>query len=193
MPISDALEQVSARESNVALVAILQGMASGTKHSEQRKDVAAPEQDRCVPPPRMHVAAEGSDRTAGRAVPIHVLLAEDDELSRRAMVELLKHEGFLVEVAGDGMDALQRFLDQPGDQPIDVVVTDVRLPGQSGYELLQAIDVIRPDTAVIFASGLRREDSGIPHEILVQPRIAYLEKPIDFAMLAAAIRSLAGL
>lgn len=144
-------------------------MASGTKSPEHRS----------------------AGNATGRLAPIHVLLAEDDDLSRRAMVELLRYEGFRVEVAGNGMEALQRFRDQPHDQPIDVVVTDVHLPGHSGYELLQAIHGIRPDTAVIFASGMSREDSGIPDEILAQPRIAYLEKPIDIAALAAAIRALA--
>jgi PAS domain S-box-containing protein len=78
-----------------------------------------------------------------------VLLVEDDPDIRRCTAGMLAHLGFAVIEAGNGMEALKHI----EAQPVDVLVTDLSLPGMQGSELAERALIYRPDLAIVFASG----------------------------------------
>jgi CheY-like chemotaxis protein len=69
---------------------------------------------------------------------LRVLLAEDNEINRQFVLELLGNAGMQVDVAGDGKEAVERVM---GDQskPYDVVLMDIQIPNMDGYEATRII------------------------------------------------------
>ena len=82
----------------------------------------------------------------------HLLLVEDEPVTRRRMAEYFRKEGFLVSEAADGPD-MYRML---GDRRIDLVLLDLNLPGEDGLSLARKLRVT-DDVAVIMVTG-RVED-----------------------------------
>ena len=105
-----------------------------------------------------------------------VLLVEDDPLIRTTTAEMLKDEGYVVveaESAEEAMAALQTA-------PVSVLVTDVNLPGLSGTELALRARAVRPEIAVIYATG---DSSGVAEGT----DATVLVKPYDVEALVGAI------
>jgi len=86
---------------------------------------------------------------AGRAAPLRVLLVEDEELIRTITADMLADLGHSVLQAGDAARALQLL----EGQPVDVLITDISLPGRSGTELAAEAARRIPGLRVVFASG----------------------------------------
>jgi DNA-binding response OmpR family regulator len=84
-----------------------------------------------------------------------VLVVDDEEDLRDIMRRMLERRGFDTLVAGDSEQAIAACRDHAG--AIDVLVTDLGLPGASGGELSHAAMAIRPDMAVVYISGLPKE------------------------------------
>ncbi len=80
-----------------------------------------------------------------------VLLAEDDEHSRRFVQQLLTQAGYQVIAAADGRGALEEL--KQLELPPDLLLTDVMMPGMTGVELAQAIRQLYPQVPVLFISG----------------------------------------
>jgi len=100
-------------------------------------------------PPTRSAMAEPGPRTAARTGSGTVLLVEDDEFIRETLAELLGAAGHVVVQARDAPGALVA-LDTHG---VDVLVTDVGLPGVSGIALARDALARQPRLAVIFATG----------------------------------------
>ncbi|HLY56030.1 MAG TPA: response regulator, partial [Stellaceae bacterium] len=119
-----------------------------------------------------------------------VLLVEDDQLVAEGTAELLADLGHAVIVAGSGTRALELVQQYPG---LDLVITDVTLPGMLGIELARRIRGLRPELPIVLCSGhaeLPEADSlGLPR--LIKPyRISALGAAVDAALeTASAIRS----
>jgi CheY-like chemotaxis protein len=84
-----------------------------------------------------------------------VLVVDDEEDLRDIMRRMLERRGFDTLVAGDSEQAIAACRDHAGT--IDVLVTDLGLPGASGGELSHAATAIRPDMGVVYISGLPKE------------------------------------
>jgi PAS domain S-box-containing protein len=136
-----------------------------------------------ITPPPLPLPAEA--RTPDG--PLAVLLVDDEEGLRRAVVNFLKRRGMHIVAVQDGSDAL-RVLRR---EPFDVIVSDVRMPGMSGGEFLERLRRDYPamvnrlifttgDTFAADTSKLLR-DSGLPS----------LVKPYDFAKLEAVLHEVA--
>jgi CheY-like chemotaxis protein len=108
-----------------------------------------------------------------------VLVVEDDPLVRMATVDMVKALGFAVLQAEDAPAALS-LLGQA--DPIDVLFTDVGLPGVRGPELAVRARGLRPDLKVIFASGYSDVADGNPI-----PGATHLRKPYEQEELAEAL------
>lgn len=80
-----------------------------------------------------------------------VLVAEDDEASRRLEATVLKHFGYTVIEAVDGEDAVRKFVEHK--DVLAAVVLDVIMPKKNGAEVYREIKAIRPDVKVLFSSG----------------------------------------
>jgi DNA-binding NtrC family response regulator len=78
-----------------------------------------------------------------------VLLVDDDESFRRVQEYQLTQAGYRVTVSGDGREALAIFQERPPD----AVVTDVRMPGIDGLELLARLKAVSPETPVVVVTG----------------------------------------
>lgn len=116
-------------------------------------------------------------------VMLSVLIVEDDELVREATVGSVMDLGHQVLEAADADAALQML---EGDAAVDVLLTDVRLPGKSGEELAQEAWRRRPNLKVIFTSGAQAPDEAIePAGISV-----WLDKPYRWADLKRAFEQL---
>jgi CheY-like chemotaxis protein len=109
-----------------------------------------------------------------------ILLVEDDEVVRLLVGEALRGYGYTVFEASKGAEALE--LSGAHEGTIDLLLTDVVMPGMSGSELADQLSAERPGLALIFTSGY-------PANTVVQMGAAYLQKPYDPAELAAAVRS----
>ncbi len=103
--------------------------------------------------------------------PRRVLLAEDDEGVRRLVTTLLSEAGYEVVAASDGTEAL-RLGEERG--PIDVLVSDILMPGMDGPSLAERLRDRWPGVAVIFVSGHPAEkwpevEAFEPSEVLSKP------------------------
>lgn len=83
--------------------------------------------------------------------PVQVLVVDDDVTSRAAMRRVLEQVGYTVIVAEHGADAL-RLLERT-HVPVDLLVTDVQMPGMLGDALAARVRESWPDLPVLFASG----------------------------------------
>jgi response regulator RpfG family c-di-GMP phosphodiesterase len=73
-----------------------------------------------------------------------------------------------------------------GDQRIDLLFTDVVLPGKSGRELAEAAHMVRPELRVLFTTGYSR--NAIVHHGRLDAGVHLLSKPFTFEQLAARVR-----
>ena len=94
------------------------------------------------------MSAESSDRPT-------VLVVDDEEDLRDIMRRMLERRGFDTLVAGDSEQAIATCRDHQGD--IDVLVTDLGLPGASGGDLSRTATALRPEMGVVYVSGLPKD------------------------------------
>ncbi|MGE5689270.1 MAG: PAS domain S-box protein [Pseudomonadota bacterium] len=115
-----------------------------------------------------------------------VLLVEDEDVVRALVSEMLGAAGYRVLEAPDGASALAAAEAYAGE--IDVLMSDVVMPGMTGQELAGRLVGARPRVRVLFTSGYT-EDAIAGHGVL-SPGTAFLEKPFTSSQLAVKLRSL---
>jgi two-component system cell cycle sensor histidine kinase/response regulator CckA len=118
--------------------------------------------------------------TAGRET---VLVVEDADGLRELTKRLLEMQGYTVIAASNADQALQLFEEHPS---IDVLLTDVVMPGASGPELTKQLAERRPGLKVIYMSGYT--DEAIVQHGVLQPGVAFLHKPFTSKALGRKIR-----
>jgi two-component system, response regulator, stage 0 sporulation protein F len=110
------------------------------------------------------------------------ILIVDDELSvREVLAEYFVEQGYAVESAGGGEEALALVQRSTPD----LVLLDVRMPGIDGVETLRRIRDLAPDVSVIMVTA--NEDVGLARETLKLGALDYVAKPFDFVYLERAI------
>ena len=115
-----------------------------------------------------------------------VLLVEDSEELRRLMARQLGSAGYAVLEAGTPDRALA--LIEEGATQIDLLVTDVELPGLSGFELAQRAMALRPGVRVLLVSGYsERLATGGRHE---KGELPFLQKPFGADVLRRKVREI---
>ena len=112
-----------------------------------------------------------------------VLVVEDAEGLRELARRLLERQGYTVLVAANADEALRLF---EQNASIDVLLTDVVMPGASGPELTRQLVERRPALKVIYMSGYT-EETIVQHGVL-NPGIAFLHKPFTSETLGRKIR-----
>lgn len=110
---------------------------------------------------------------AGRPVGPVVLLVEDDDSIRALVQHILEHSGLRVLPAADAQEALQVLAGHPG--PIDLLVTDLAMNGQTGQELALRVRAARPSVRVLFMSGHTPDESFL--ETVRANHSDFLHKP----------------
>ncbi len=114
-----------------------------------------------------------------------ILLAEDSAGVRAVAREVLQRNGYSVIQASDGRAALELAATHSGT--IHLLVTDVIMPEMSGRQLADRLRDERPELQVLFVSGYT-DDAIIRHGIL-EPGIAFLQKPFTPEALARKVRA----
>jgi two-component system, cell cycle sensor histidine kinase and response regulator CckA len=114
-----------------------------------------------------------------------VLVVEDEDGLRALTKRMLERLGYIVLVAATA-DHARRVFDQ--NPSIDVLLTDVVMPGASGPELTSALVDRKPGLKVIFMSGYT-EDAIVHHGVL-KPGVAFIQKPFTSDILERKIREL---
>ncbi len=106
-----------------------------------------------------------------------ILLVEDDESLRRVTQVHLEEAGYLVTTAPDGASALA-LLEK---YPQDLVITDLRMPGLNGLELLRRIKAEYPELIVIVVTAFGTVESAV--EAMKQGAYDYVTKPVNIEAL----------
>jgi DNA-binding response OmpR family regulator len=114
-----------------------------------------------------------------------VLVVDDEEDLRDIIRRMLQRRGFDTLIAGDSQEAIAVLRDHPGE--VDILVTDLGLPGVSGGELSRTAKQVRPGMHVIYISGLPR-DMAIA-EGLIEADALLVKKPFSSESLLEALRS----
>ena len=102
---------------------------------------------------------------------LNILVVEDDEVLRESFQQLLSYLFAEVDAAVDGQDAL----DQLAEKNYDIVLTDLRMPRMSGFQLLQEIRQQSPQQPIVVISAY--EDEVLRRELVVY-KVHYLSKPV---------------
>jgi CheY-like chemotaxis protein len=142
------------------------------------RDVLAGQRQRAAPAERPAAPAPVAPSAPAPTASIRttVLLVEDDTLIRSSTAEVLEAAGYIVVEAGSAEEALTGLQ----TAPVDVLVTDVNLPGASGRELAARARALRPQATVVYATG---DPGAVAHE----PGSIVLSKPYSAARLMAAL------
>lgn len=103
-----------------------------------------------------------------------VLLADDKEMPRTGLAQVLDEEGFEVVACKDGSEALRVLR----NQPVDAIITDLRLPGIPGVELVDYARRLAPHAVIIVVTALGEVESAV--EAMKKGACDYICKPLNF-------------
>jgi CheY-like chemotaxis protein len=113
-----------------------------------------------------------------------ILVVEDDLDTREILSELLTMQGHDIVTASEAQQALATMRQQP---EIDLLITDVSLPGMSGMELARMAKTTHPDLAIMICSGYGEQQ----FEALPFP-VAWIQKPLEIDAFLQAIERCSG-
>lgn len=127
-------------------------------------------------------------RQPGRLVPTRVLVADDDDEMRALLAQTLRDDGYEVVESDNGARALLALsLDRNGEGPrgVDLVVTDLRMPGATGLEILVGLRALDwPVPVVLITAFLDEEVEAAARRLGVA---AVLSKPFSLTELREAV------
>ncbi len=110
-----------------------------------------------------------------------VMVVDDKRGSREALQKMIAKEGFEVAMAHDGQTASEMF----DADPVNLVITDLRMPGMGGIGLLKKVKRLSPDTEVILISGAGSIESAV--EAMREGAYDFLTKPLERVVVLKAI------
>jgi len=141
--------------------------------------------------PKVEEAAEAVGRVqvseTGNRGSETVLLVEDEESVRQLVRETLEAQGYHILEAENGEEAL-RIANTHSD--IDMLITDVVMPGMGGRELSARLCASHPHTKLLYLSGYTED--AIVHEGVLEPGTAFLQKPFTLQTLTRKVREVLG-
>ncbi len=116
----------------------------------------------------------------------HVLIVEDERVSRKALAVLLRSCGYQTRSAGSAEEAINLL---SSDELAEFALVDVDLPGMSGLELAKRLKHIRPDIFTVLITGA---DGERVRNFMRDHPVAYLPKPLDFERLRCLLHEAQG-
>ena len=117
-----------------------------------------------------------------------VLVTDDEEMLRQTIHRILTRAGYKVLLAGGGQEALALVRDHPGT--IELLLTDLAMPGMGGGELAQQATALRPQMRVLFMSGY--PDGELADRGIDISAHGYLQKPLGIETLSRKVREMLG-
>lgn len=100
-----------------------------------------------------------------------ILIVDDEEITRKNLAHILTKENYSVSSASDGEEALRKL----ETSEFDVIITDLKMPGVDGIEVLEKIRIKYPDTKVIIITGYATVPSAV--EAMQKGAFYYIAKP----------------
>jgi DNA-binding NtrC family response regulator len=113
-----------------------------------------------------------------------ILVVEDETFVRQVASEILESAGYLVLQASNATDALLAFKQHDGR--VDVLLTDVVMPGKNGRDLACELKAMCPSVRTIFMSGYT--DNAVLRHDLQEHNSSYLYKPFSMDRLTSKVR-----
>lgn len=111
-----------------------------------------------------------------------ILIVDDEPNIRRLFRDELEEEGYYIEQAGDGAEALAAV----DRADFDLVILDLRMPEVNGLEFLERVRKTRPQLPVIVCTAVRGMESD--YDIWASQVTAILNKPVDLDILKGEVR-----
>ncbi|MFN7945177.1 MAG: response regulator [Blastocatellia bacterium] len=137
----------------------------------------------CLPalrtPARTAAAGSASARAGGETI----LVVDDEPMVSRLLQEMLSGYGYRIVTAGSGQEALNWYRTHSGE--VDLVITDVVMPGLQGPELCREIQRLNPHARLLLTSGYSTSEEL--HR-LIDEGVAYIQKPWQGDDLVAGVR-----
>ncbi len=128
------------------------------------------------------LTAIANDVAPPQAPRLRIVVAEDEDVARAELARLLQHEGFDVVSAKDGAAGFARVQDTAPD----VLVTDLRMPGMDGLELLRRARELDPELIVVVMTGFAEVDTAV--RAMKGGAEHYLPKPLHVDELVLLVR-----
>ena len=113
-----------------------------------------------------------------------ILIAEDEEITVKHLVNTLQAEGYSVTGTMNGLDALQKI----EKDSFDLLIADIKMPGISGMELLEKTRERSPETGVIIITGFGSIGSAV--EAMKKGAVEYVTKPFDLDELLLKVKKI---
>jgi CheY-like chemotaxis protein len=136
----------------------------------------------------LDLAAEGSGLGTAARGSETILLVEDEIAVRRLARRVLRSKGYVVLEAANGREALRLISQHAGR--LDLLLTDVVMPGMSGPELAERLAREQVGLRVLYMSGYA--DEAIGHHGVLEPGVEFLQKPFTPQDLAQRVREVLG-
>jgi len=111
-----------------------------------------------------------------------ILVVDDDETIRTTMKAILEDEGYLVDLASTGKEAIQKTQ----DRTYNIALLDIRLPDMEGIELLKLMKESVPRTRKIMVTGYPSMQNAI--SALNKSADGYMLKPVDVDRLLSTVK-----
>ncbi len=121
-------------------------------------------------------------RTASESSPARILVVDDEEGMREFLGILLQKEGYRVQTAQSGQEALVRL----GKERFDLVITDLKMPKMSGIELLNRIKEKDPDVGVVLITAYASTETAV--DAMKGGAFDYIAKPFDVEEMKEVVR-----
>ena len=115
-----------------------------------------------------------------------ILLVEDEDMVRNLAKDILEDYGYSVLIAANGGEGLRVCREFDGD--IHLIITDVVMPQMSGPEMAESVQVLRPETSVLYMSGFT-DDAVVRHGVLTDD-MCFIQKPFSAESLAFKVREI---
>ena len=125
-------------------------------------------------------------RTLAASAPPHVLVVDDEEIARTNLEHVLKKEGYAVQTAANGVEALKLV----SAWSFDLIISDLKMDKMDGMTLLAEAGRLSPSTQIIIVTGYATVNSAV--EAMRTGAAHYLTKPISLDDLRGTVRGLLG-
>ena len=113
-----------------------------------------------------------------------ILVVEDDEEMRSLLKDFIEAEGFETDSASNGSEAFRKL----AKESFDLIITDVRMPGLTGLDILPGVRKLQPEASIIVITAFGSEE--VCRRAFERGATAYLEKPIHFHKLRTLIHEI---
>ena len=113
---------------------------------------------------------------------VKIIVVDDEDIVLSLICDTLEEEGYAIQTASNGEDALKLI----EKEEFDLLITDIRMPGMDGIELVRRVRDIHPDIGVIFMTGYANLNSA--KNAIKQGAFDYIMKPFEISEIRKAVK-----